>query len=146
MSSFTDVLVVSPLADGKTWVVRAPFSYEIEELGSGNVITVDEGFQTDFASVPLLLSPIVARWGRHGKAAVVHDFLYWDQGRNKKQSDEIFREAMGVLGVAGWRKFLIYQAVKWFGGGSWRSNLKRREQGLDRVQPLPAKAVEERAW
>ena len=31
-----------------------------------------------------------------------HDFLYWDQGRTRKESDDIFREAMGVLGVAGW--------------------------------------------
>ena len=110
------------------------------------MVSAVEGFQTDFASVPRLLSPIVARWGRHGKAAVVHDFLYWDQELGKERSDEIFREAMGVLEVAGWRKFLIYQAVKWFGGGSWPSNLKRRESGVDRVQPLPVKAVEERAW
>jgi|TARA_B110000263_G_scaffold204083_1_gene184277 hypothetical protein len=127
-------------------VVRAPYSYEIGELGSGDLITVEQGFQTDFASVPRLLSPIVARWGQHGKAAVVHDYLYLDQGRYKKQSDEIFREAMGVLGVARWKKFLIYRAVKWFGGGSWSSNLKRRERGVDRVQPLPVRLVEGRTW
>lgn len=146
MSSFTDVLLVSPMADGKTWVIRAPFSYEVGELGSGEVIEVPEGFQTDFASVPRPLWPIVSRWGRHGKAAIIHDFAYWDQTYDKKRADEIFREAMGVLGVSGWRKFLIYQAVRWLGGGAWRGNRHRKEQGVDRVQDPPKKAVDERAW
>lgn len=146
MSSFTDVLVVSPMADAKTWVIRAPFTYEVGELGSGEVIEVVEGFQTDFASVPRPLWPIVARWGRHGKAAIVHDWCYWDQSYTKERSDEIFREAMGVLGVSGWRKFLIYQAVRWFGGGSWRGNRRLKQQGVDRVQAPPSKAVDERAW
>jgi hypothetical protein len=85
---------------------------------------------------------LIPRWGKYGKAAIVHDFLYWDQGRTRKESDDIFREAMGVLGVAGWRKYLMYWTVRLFGGLAWRANRKRRDRGNDRVQPTPVKADE----
>ena len=40
MSRFTDVLLVSPLADGRTWVIQRDFGYDIGEEGSGDTIEV----------------------------------------------------------------------------------------------------------
>jgi hypothetical protein len=77
MSRFTEELLVSPLPDGRTWVIRRDFGYDVEEEGSGNTINVPIGFKTDFASVPRLLWSIIPRWGKYGNAAVIHDFLYW---------------------------------------------------------------------
>jgi len=51
MSRFTKALIVSPLADGKTWVLIEPFAYDVGELGSGDTIEVSKGFKTDFASI-----------------------------------------------------------------------------------------------
>ncbi|MCH7740131.1 MAG: DUF1353 domain-containing protein [Chloroflexi bacterium] len=146
MSRFTDVLLVSPLADGRTWVIQRDFGYDVGEEGSGDTIEVPEGFQTDFASVPSVAWPLIPRWGKYGKAAIVHDFMYWDQNKTRKESDDIFREAMGVLGVASWRRFLMYRAVRLVGGLSWRANRKRREQGKNRVRPAPSKADEAKTW
>ena len=61
MSRFTEELLVSPLPDGRTWVIRRDFGYDVGEEGSGNTIDVPIGFKTDFASVPRLLWSIIPR-------------------------------------------------------------------------------------
>jgi hypothetical protein len=101
MSRFTNVLIVSPLPDGKTWYLRRAFGYDVGTEGSGDTINVPIGFLTDFASVPRPLWWLFPRWGRYGNAAVVHDFGYWDQSRKRPEVDRIFLEGMTVLGV-GW--------------------------------------------
>ena len=52
MSRFTEILNVSPLPDGKNWVIMKDFGYYVGEEDSGNRIDVPIGFITDFASVP----------------------------------------------------------------------------------------------
>ena len=146
MSEFTDILLVSPLADGKTWVIHKEFTYYVGELGSDEMIKVPVGFQTDFASVPRPFWSIVPKWGKYGKAAIVHDYCYWEQHYPRKQADEIFREAMGVLGVALWRNFLMYWAVRLFAQAAWRGNQKRRQQGKSRITEPPQKAADIRRW
>ena len=146
MSEFTEILIVSPLSDGKTWAVWKEFTYHVGELNSGETIKVPFGFQTDFASVPPIFRFFVPRWGKYGKAAIVHDFCYWEQQYPHERADEIYREAMGVSGVARWRMSVMYRAVRRFGERSWRGNQKLREQGYNRVLPLPEKAADTRRW
>jgi len=52
MSLFTSPLLVSPLSDGRTWVLMRVFGYDVGTEGSGDNIDVSIGFQTDFASIP----------------------------------------------------------------------------------------------
>ena len=126
MSRFTQPLVVTPRPDGRTWIVLSDFGYEVGEEGSGDVISVNIGFHTDFASIPRPLWVFLPRWGKYGNAAVVHDYLYWEQPRSRKTSDDIFLEGMGVLEVPRWKRYLIYYAVRWFGRFAWRANQRRR--------------------
>ena len=143
MSKFTDILTVSPLADGKTWVTRKEFGYDIGKEGSGNSIDVPIGFMTDFASVPRPLWMLLPRWGKYGNAAVVHDYCYWEQSRSRKESDMIFREAMKVLEVPAWKKFLMYYAVRFGGGLAWAGNARMRKNNKSRVAALmPDKSIE----
>lgn len=128
MSKFTDLLVVSPLPDGKRWIIRKEFGYDVGQEGSGDTINVPIGFITDFASVPRLFWSVFPKWGKHGNAAVIHDYLYWTQKRNKKESDKIFLEAMAVLKVPKWKRYCMYWAVKYFGGWAWRGC--RKENNL----------------
>lgn len=117
--------------------------YHVGHAESVEVITVPAGFVTDFASIPRGLWNIFPPLGPWSRAAIIHDFLYatkgtgrwapegqaptrwisapWDYKRD--QADGIFREAMGVLEppVPGWRRTLMYQAVRAFGGGGWGS-------------------------
>lgn len=68
MSQFTKALVVSPLADGRTWVLLDSFAYDVGRVGSGDTITVPAKFMTDFASVPRLFWTVFPPWGRYGNA------------------------------------------------------------------------------
>ena len=104
-----DVTVVNRLS-GRVheWEMCEPLTYRLVDAVGSEVVTVAPGFATDFASVPRPFWFWVAPWGRHGRAAIVHDHLYQlgsvtdpDAGTlrrpSKRESDRIFREAMGVL-------------------------------------------------
>ena len=135
MSRFTDVLVVSPLADGKTWVIVRDFWYDVGAENSGDHIDVAIGFQTDFATIPRLFWAILPKWGRYGNATVIHDWLYWVQTRPRREADAILLEAMGVLGVTSLVKVAMYWAVRLFGGLAWYRNQADKADGFDRVLP-----------
>src|SRR2546428_11438136 len=135
MSRFTDVLLVSPLADGSTWVIMRDFGYDVGVEASGDHIDVTVGFQTDFATIPRPFWIILPKWGRYGNATVIHDWLYWTQARPPPHADATFLEAMGVLGVSGAVKYTLYWAVRLFGGVAWDRNAADRAAGFDRVLP-----------
>jgi len=126
MSRFTEPLIVTPLPDGKTWIILNDFGYEIGEEGSGNIINVPIGTYTDFASIPRTLWAVFPRWGKYGNAAVIHDWMYWDQSRTRKEADDIFLEGMEVLQVPAWKRRAIYSAVRTFGRIAWNSNQKKK--------------------
>jgi Protein of unknown function (DUF1353) len=141
MSKFTNILIVSPLADGKTWILHDPLSYDVGTEGSGDRITVPHGFKADFSSVPRPLWRWLSPWGKHGNAAVIHDYLYWMQTRPRRTADDIFLEAMTVLEVPPLDKRLMYWAVRIFGGLVWRSNQRKKQEGYSKVAGImPTKA------
>jgi hypothetical protein len=142
MSRFTNVLIVSPFSDGKTWYLRSDFGYEVGDEGSADFIDVPKGFATDFASVPRPLWWIFPKWDIYGNAAVIHDFLYYDQKRSRAGADKVFLEAMGVLDVPAWRKYTLYYAVSWFGFLAWRANARRKARGISKFAEEPVKSVE----
>jgi len=124
MSSFTSPLIVSPLPDGKRWRLVQPFTYHIGGKYSKDTIRVPAGFITDFTSTPSEIWMIIPPWGKYGKAAVVHDYLYQTASRTRKEADDIFREAMEVLGVDKVRVFLMYWAVRLFGVFAYKGQSK----------------------
>jgi hypothetical protein len=133
MSKFTNALLVSPLSDGESWVIVSDFSYDVGTEGSNDRVNVKTGFVTDFASVPRMLWWALPKWGTYGNAAVIHDWLYWDQSRTRKEADAIMLEAMDVLNVSGIKKNLIYRAVRIFGEWAWNRNKWDKESGFNRI-------------
>lgn len=127
MSSFTTRLILEPLDDGRRWRLVEPFTYDVGELGGDDSITVPENFLTDFASVPRLFWRIIPPWGKYGKAAVLHDWLYHVQDRSRRECDKVFLEAMGVLGVSWFKRRTMYRAVRMFGWSAWRANARKRK-------------------
>jgi len=120
MSSFTSPLVVEFLGEGK-WRLRHAFAYQLE--GSDKVVKVPVGFVTDFASIPKIFWSILSPYGKYGKAAVVHDWLYHhNKEYDRKQADNIFKEAMKVLKVNWLTRGIVYNAVRWFGGSAWNKH------------------------
>jgi hypothetical protein len=68
----------TPFSDGENSVVVSDLTYQIGR--TSYVITVPAGFVTDFASTPRAIWAVLPPFGTYQLAAVVHDFLYWDQG------------------------------------------------------------------
>ncbi|MBU4200961.1 MAG: DUF1353 domain-containing protein [Verrucomicrobia bacterium] len=85
MSRFTEILTVSPLPNGRSWVLRKPFGYDVGHEDSGETIEVPAGFTTDFASIPRFLWSILPCWGKYGNAhgdrvVEVKRWKRWDVG------------------------------------------------------------------
>ena len=133
MSVFTEALVVSPLSDGRTWVILRPFSYDVGSVDSDDTVRVSTGFMTDFASIPRLFWFFLPCWGKYGNAAVIHDWLYWVQERSRHEADSIMLEGMTVLKVPLWQKYAIYFTVRSFGWMAWKRNQWDRNEGFQRV-------------
>lgn len=139
MSRFTAPLVVTPLNDGRTWLlVSDDFVYEVGAESSGDEVRVPRWMATDFASVPRPVWWFAAPWGRHGHAAVVHDAGYYLQDRSRRAYDDIFLEAMEVLRTPRARAVAMYWAVRLFGGFAWRANARRsrRDPGWKIHEPV----------
>ena len=86
---------------------------------SGDQITVDAGFPTDYSSIPAPCRPIV-HWSKVDVAGVVHDHLYKAQQRSRRDDDYIW----WLLARAGkWRADPIQAWLCWLAlrGFGWTS-------------------------
>jgi len=125
-------------ADGNIFAYLEPMPYNI--IRTGQVVPIPAGFVTDFASVPLAAQSVLPQLGAHSMAAVLHDYLYWDQSCTRDQADLLFYEAMTEYGVASWRKSIAYWAVRWRGQAAWDSNAAERKAGQPKI--IPAKYLD----
>lgn len=118
-NSFTTPLIVTPLDDGRRWELVRAFRYITVP---NDYILIPKGFVTDFASIPSLFWSILPRWGKYGKAAVLHDYMYVTKvGYTRKETDDIFRQAMLKLGTKPWKATVMYWAVRLFGKFAWEA-------------------------
>ena len=124
---------LQPFSDVEYWIVRGPLIYEIGN--TGEKITVPVGFVTDFASVPPKLRPIFPKIGKYLFAAIVHDYLYWNQVCSKDEADEIFFLAMKESGVGGFTRHAFFQAVDKAGMSSWDKNKQNKKDGFIKIVP-----------
>lgn len=121
---FLTTLDVELVAEGEdAWILRNPFAYHSEVLGM--IVTVPPGFVTDFASVPRLPVIYMLTGNTAHRPAVIHDFLYTTSACERKQADEVFLEAMEVVGIPAWKRYPMYWGVRAFGG----SHFKKKEKG-----------------
>ncbi|HAT1685296.1 TPA: DUF1353 domain-containing protein, partial [Klebsiella oxytoca] len=69
---------------------------------------------------PRILWTFLPPDGRYAKAAIIHDWMYDNALRTKKEADLIFLDGMTVLGVPKWKRRVMYLAVRVFGRGQYR--------------------------
>ena len=123
MQKFTDELLVE--SSGNTWVLKRAFHfYYLDEVGAQTDVIIPEGFVTDFASTPKALYSFFPPIGIYNKAAMVHDFLYSKDCPlivERQIADKFFLQAMGVLGVAKWKRKIMFYAVRLFGQSHFRT-------------------------
>lgn len=93
------------------------------------VLTVPEGFKTDFASVPRILWWWLPPSGSYARAAVAHDYLYHVGAVSRFRADQFFLQIMKMLKVGLIKRQLMYWAVR---VGGWRMwNHYRRIENVD---------------
>lgn len=135
---FTKPLIVQYIGEDRKraiWELTESFQYHVGSYPSDFIIHIEKGFKTDFASIPRSLWSIFPPTGKYIKAAVIHDYLTDNKGKivyfktlediannnveyiemSKKRVDEIFKEAMGVLGVSSFVKYIVWKTVSIFG-------------------------------
>lgn len=118
MSSFTTPFIGELVGKNK-WRVFKEFDYHVGSYPSLEIIHVPVGFITNFASVPRIFWFLISPIDDHGKAAVVHDYLYTIGYSKKSVCDKIYLEALTVLKVSKIKRIILYYGVKYFGWCNW---------------------------
>lgn len=95
-------------------MVLEDFEFHVGAYPSSEVIRVPAGYVTDFASIPAFARPLFSPYDLSAKAAVVHDYLldHPELGYSRRQADYVFKEGLEVLGVALWKRTLMFAAVR----------------------------------
>jgi hypothetical protein len=124
---------LTPFGDGRDSVLMADLRYRIGK--SNFTVVVPAGFVTDFASTPRAIWGVLPPVGSYQLPAVVHDFLYWDQGCTRQQADDLLRVAMAEHKVKAFERDVIWQAVRRFGDSAWATNAAAKAAGRPRIIP-----------
>lgn len=127
--SFVTDLVVAPMPDGRRWYLKAPLIWE-DEHGR---VEVPAGFLNDFASVPRFFWWFISPWGKHGRAAVIHDWKYWIRDCERAEADGLFRRIMKHSGQILAIRFVMWAMVRAFGWLAWHGNAEDLARGVVRV-------------
>lgn len=128
MSRFTTPAILEMLGH-YNWRVHEPFAFYLSDDNS-DVISVPAGFVTDLASVPRVFWTLLPPDGKYAKAAIIHDYLYDNALRTKKEADKIFLDGMTVLGVPKWKRTIMYWAVRLFGRGMYNRKTPANKAGV----------------
>ena len=115
------------------------------KLNDGSGITVPDGFETDFSSIPWFARWVVD-WAKVDVAGVVHDFLYWCPKHAKqalgtdsrKRFDDVWEELAGAGQYSANRLQCRFgRLALWIFG--WRAlrNALRMNQRKCAPSPLP---------
>jgi hypothetical protein len=112
----------------ESWLLLSDYSYGYQ----GYTLTAKAGFAFDLASVPRPLWWLIAPNELSIVAPLFHDLLYTYQGRlreygevapdrsyTRREADDLFLHLMEVEGIARWRRYTAYAAVRAAGGIYW---------------------------
>jgi hypothetical protein len=141
-SCVTTPPAVVRLADN-VFTLVLPLRYDID--GTNESIVVPAGFVTDLASIPKALHWWEGKVDRSMAAAIVHDYLYWDQRCTKDEADAVLYLAMKEGGVWWFKRRAVYAGVRTpIGQKAFEKNAKLKASGeprffsIDYVQTLAA--------
>ena len=127
-------LRVDVLTTGRNFRLTKDFCYSPP---GANPIIVPAGSETDFASIPRLLTILIPKLGRHTYPAVVHDYLCrtapnW---RARASSDQVFRQALKAIGVGllkRWGMWLVVFLTGWVARMESQRRSERTKAGIER--------------
>jgi hypothetical protein len=99
-------------------IVAEPYALTVD----GWHISISVGFEFDGASIPRFFWRVVGHpmQGEALPASLIHDAMYRTRLMDKEQADNLFYRLLRINEVGRIKSWLMYRAVKHFGGGSWR--------------------------
>jgi len=116
--TFVNALEIKEANEDHTkWALTSELCYR----GNTDTFSAPVAFVTNFASVPRVFWSILSPWGRHMKAAVMHDYFYQTQCVPRLDADKLFLRMMKELGVSWWRRHTMYRTVRLFGGKHYKA-------------------------
>ena len=137
MSQFTRPLDIRKVEGTEYWTLQSEVVYHVGEYPSEEIITVPAGRKTDLGSKPRFSWLFVGHPLDEGaQAYVVHDELMEHPAnglaegakpRSRRRCDQIFLEALKVLGVSWWKRSTMYFAVRVGERGVWEKYRKKDE-------------------
>jgi Protein of unknown function (DUF1353) len=132
---FFGVPLLQPFADMHYWILARTITWTppVGTDPSTERVTVPRGFVTDLASVPRLFWALISSGGRHGHAAILHDWLYWKQTIPREMADHVLELAMKDVSVPAIARSVIFSSVRVFGETAWTTNERARLAGERRV-------------
>ena len=120
---------IDPIDEAPTYRLNRTWVAVLRLDGVSKRIQIEKGYTHDGASVPRFARWLIDRDGVHRESALLHDYLYENRGYidldmdsffyNRKDADQIFRECLKFQGLASWKVFLMYNAVRIGGGLYW---------------------------
>lgn len=99
-------------------------------------VPVPVGFVTDLASIPRAFWSLLRPDGIYSWAAILHDYLYWEQFVTRQQADDIFRFAMMDFKIEPAVIETVYLAVRTGGASAWTTNAELKAKGERRLLKL----------
>lgn len=111
----------------------AGWTPEAHQAATYSPVRVPIGFVTDFASIPRVFWTLIPPDSRYSYAAIVHDYLYWEQYLSRETSDNIFKFLMEDFKINTVTVNAIYSAVRLAGGFAWEENGRLKRAGEKRV-------------
>jgi hypothetical protein len=141
--------ILVPFADMDNWIVYKPIYWTPPHPAAGlpRSITVPQGFITDLASIPQYFWWALPPSGRYGHAAILHDWLYWEQACPRVIADRAFETAMAELNVALPLRKAMWAAVRVGGSEYWAEAASQRKLGDRRVlKRIPETPVTFSEW
>jgi hypothetical protein len=133
--SFTPT-VLMPFRDMDNFIVYQPITWTPPEKSDEDLpraVTVPQGFVTDLATIPNYFWWALPPKGRYGHAAILHDWLYWEQRTSRAVADRVFDVAMDEMGVALPVRKALWASVRVYGGNYWVEADAQRKSGGKRV-------------
>ncbi|CAK9889529.1 hypothetical protein PS652_02358 [Pseudomonas fluorescens] len=130
---------VGPLFIGRfadpVYYLREPIGWRPGrgEIGKHEAVEVPVGFVTDFASIPREFYSLLRPDGLYAYAAVIHDYLYWDQSLERDACDEILKLCMKDFRIDFATVTTIYTGVHAGGWKAWADNAELKRRGEKRI-------------
>jgi hypothetical protein len=128
---FLDPLIPMPMEDGLNWIVCLEMRFLRYRDDPSSAIVVPLGFQSDFASTPRAIWPLLPPTGRYIQGALVHDVLYRlnPKAMSRLTADTVLLEIMELKNVPEAQRLAIYDGVRLGGQSAWDENAVRYAAG-----------------